>query len=92
MNRNVANFLALSECGRFQLYVHYMTRLTKYWLKLSMLTENRYPKQCYKMLKCFDDSGRNTWATDVKTWCTNIASLACSRSREYRIVFISSEN
>ena len=41
LNRNVANLFALSECGRYPLYVHYMTRLTKYWLKLSMLTEDR---------------------------------------------------
>ena len=31
LNRNVADFFALSECGRYPLFVTYMNRCVKYW-------------------------------------------------------------
>ena len=30
------------------------------------MEENRYPKQCYKLLRRLDDLGRTTWATHIK--------------------------
>jgi len=30
------------------------------------MSDKRYPKNCYKMLKSLDDIGRRNWATDVK--------------------------
>ena len=30
------------------------------------MSGNRYPKQCYIMLKNIDEAGRITWATHVK--------------------------
>ena len=30
------------------------------------MQNNRYPKNCYKMLKSLDEAGRHTWASDVK--------------------------
>ena len=60
------NVAALAECGRKPLYVHYMTKCIKYWLKLLSMEPGRYPKECYKMLLNFDSVGRKTWATDIK--------------------------
>ena len=66
LNSNVANFFALSECGRTPIAVTYMVRCVKYWLKILTMEENRYPKQCYKLLRRLDDVGRTTWATNIK--------------------------
>ena len=66
LNKSVANFFTLAECGRYPLYVTYMTRCVKYWVKLTRLPEERYPRQCYTMLRQLDEAGRNTWATKVK--------------------------
>jgi hypothetical protein len=66
LNQNVANFFALSECGRYPLSVLYMSKCIKYWCKLTHMSETRYPKRCYNMLRRLDELGRITWATHVK--------------------------
>ena len=66
LNRNVANFFPLAECGRYPLWVSYMTNCIKYWTKVITMPTARYPKQCYNMLKGLDDIGRTTWATHIK--------------------------
>ena len=30
------------------------------------MSQSRYPRQCYLMLKAHDDSGKNNWATNIK--------------------------
>ena len=54
----------LGECGRVPIAITYMTR--KYWIRLLHMERQRYPKQCYEMLKSLDSTGRVTWATHVK--------------------------
>ena len=66
LNTNAADFFALSECGRYLLYVTYMSRCAKYWTKLTRMEQCRYPKQCYDMLRHLDDANRTTWATHIK--------------------------
>ena len=60
------NVAALAECGRRPLYIHYITRCIKYWLKLTSMEIDRYPKACYNMLLNLDNSGRVTWISDIK--------------------------
>ena len=64
--KNTANVLALGECGRYPLCITYIPKCIKYWLNILKMDNHRYPKQCYNMLKRFDDAGRNTWATEIK--------------------------
>ena len=66
LKQNVPNVFALSECGRLPLSVTYMKNCIKYWTKLVTMNRDRYPKQCYIMLRRLDESGRNTWATQIK--------------------------
>ena len=66
LNQNVANYFAISECGRYPISVTYMYRCLKYWTKVISMPSNRYPKQCYVMLRRLDESGRTTWATHIK--------------------------
>ena len=62
------NSACLGECGRKPLYVLYLTRCIKYWLRLVQdLTADRYPKCCYNLLYSMQNSGYNTWAKSVKT-------------------------
>ena len=57
---------ALGECGRFPLAVFYMTQTVKYWIKLTQMTNHRYPRQCYLMLRSLTDAGKTTWASHIK--------------------------
>lgn len=66
LNKNVPNFVALSECGRLPLSTVYMTNCVKYWSKLTCMPNHRYPKQTYNMLRDLDQTGRVTWATHIR--------------------------
>ena len=50
----------------FALCTYYMTQSVKYWIKLLRMDTHHYPFQCYKMLKQLDDTGRKTWASNIK--------------------------
>ena len=50
LHQNTADFLALSECGRFPLAVTYMTQCVKYWVRLIQMPKYRFPKQCFDHL------------------------------------------
>ena len=63
LNKSV---FALSECGRYPLYVNYMSPCIKYWLSLITMDGQRYPKQCYIMLRRLQLGGRLTWCSKVK--------------------------
>ena len=45
----------------------YLKKCVKYWLKLVMMEDNRYPKQCNMLLYRLDQAERKTWATHVRT-------------------------
>ena len=66
LNQNVVNFFAYSECGRYPLSVTYMSRCVKFWCKITHMSDQRYPKQCYKMLRQLDEAGRHTWVSNIK--------------------------
>ena len=58
VSSTTSNVAVLGECGRHPLYIFYMTRCIKYWLKVLQMENTRYPNACYKMLKRLDDLGR----------------------------------
>ena len=60
------NCMALGECGRVPLCVTYYSKCIKYWCKILQMPIHRYPKNCYVMLKRFDDIGRINWVTKVR--------------------------
>ena len=64
--KNTFHSFVRGECGRYPLFVTYYCKCIKYWLRLVRMSGNRYPKQCYIMLKNLDESGRITWVTHVK--------------------------
>ena len=58
------------ECN-FLLIVLLQCKCIKYWIRLTRLSESRYPYQCYRMLRNLDRIGRITWATksrDILFW------------------------
>ena len=68
LKQNTNDTFALGECGRFPIMaIFYMTQVIKYWLKLTQIPNNRYPLQCYLMLKSLTDNGKVTWTTHVKS-------------------------
>ena len=58
LSQNTPDSLALGECGRYPLAINYISQCIKYWTKLLVMSNYRYPKHCYTMLKQLDDSGR----------------------------------
>ena len=66
VNKSVNDCVALGECGRFPLCIDHHVKCVKYWCKLLCMSEERYPRNCYIMLKRQDDIGRNNWVTSVK--------------------------
>ena len=65
-NGHTAVSTVLHLCGRRPLYIHYIARCIKYWLRLTQMDTARYPKACYNMLLNLDSLGRKTWISDVK--------------------------
>ena len=72
LNKNVANLFALSECGRYPLYVNYMSQCITYWLSLITMDGQRYPKQCYIMLRRLQMGGDLLGVQKLKTCCTSM--------------------
>ena len=66
LSKTINNDVALGECGRLPLCVSYFTICIRYWCKLLHMSDDRYPKNCYKMLKRLDEVERKCWATHVK--------------------------
>ena len=50
VSSSVSNHAVLGELGRFTLSVSYMKRCIVYWIKLTSMSEHRYPRKCYNML------------------------------------------
>ena len=76
VGRDVKNNVALGECGRFPVFIDAYVRVVKYWCRLLTMSDDRYPRQCYKMLCMHDKSGRSNWATHVR-------KLLCSHGFGY---------
>ena len=66
LGKTTTNVVALSECGRHQMYVHYHYRAIKYWCKLIESHPNRYINKCYTLLYQLDQSDRHNWASDLR--------------------------
>ena len=66
VNSSVNNVVALGECGRLPLCTNYHMKCVHYWCKLLQMSNHRYPKNCYLMLKGLDDVGRRSWASNVR--------------------------
>ena len=58
--------MALGECGRLPIAYHYNVKFIKYWLRLIHMDQSRYPKNCYDMLKRYDNIGRTSWVSKVR--------------------------
>ena len=65
--KKTSNEAVLGECGRYPLMLQYTVKCIKYWLKLLVMPNTRYPKACYNMIYILDGAGKKTWATSVKT-------------------------
>ena len=57
----------MGDCGRLPLYVQYVSKCIKYWLKIIHMNDNRYPKIVYELLFDLDSNGRRTWPSDIRT-------------------------
>jgi hypothetical protein len=58
--------LVYGETGRYPLYVNTYSRCIKFWLRLTMLEDHRYPKKAYNMLLALQRQNCNTWACKIR--------------------------
>ena len=65
VSSNTSNDVVLGEVGRFPLYVMYVIRCVKFWLKV-VRAEHCYIQSSYDVLKRLDEAGKHTWASDIK--------------------------
>ena len=77
--------MVLGECGRLPLYYTYFTTCIKYWCKLLTLSDHRYPKRCYIILKRLDEAGRINWATIVKNMSFMYGLAMCGSPKKLAI-------
>ncbi|KAK6191078.1 hypothetical protein SNE40_002826 [Patella caerulea] len=54
VNSRTSHAAVYGELGREPIYITYMSKLIKYWLKLLEMPTDRYPKACYNMLLSLD--------------------------------------
>ena len=66
VSKSTNNDVVLGECGRLPLYIDYVAKLIKYRCKLLQMRQQRFPRQCYIMLRDLDVAGRQTWASEVR--------------------------
>ena len=66
VNSTTNNMVVLGECGRYPLFIDYYFYCIRYWCKLLVMSNSRYPRNCYLMLKSLDDVGRRNWVTHIK--------------------------
>ena len=59
------NDAILGDLGRFPIYIYSVKRCLSYWLRLLQLSDTRYVKICYKMLKYNDSKGHKNWLTVI---------------------------
>ena len=60
------NAVVYGECGRHPVYINSYIRTIRYWLKLTVMPEERIPRKAYNMLLLLDNLGYKTWATEVR--------------------------
>ena len=63
---NYSNDAVLGDCGRFPVYIVAYKRCLNYWLKILKMTDDRYVKKCYIMLKSYAEAGVSNWATNIR--------------------------
>ena len=66
VGKYASNKAVLGETGRSNMYIHSQIRVIKYWIKLLKMGINRYPLQCYKMMKQLDEDGKTNWVSYVR--------------------------
>jgi hypothetical protein len=66
------NKMVYGELGRYPLYINSCVRCVKYWLKIVSMSDDRLPKQAYKMLLRVDENDKECWATRIRRILCNL--------------------
>ena len=61
------NTMVYGETGRYPLFVATAIKAVEYWLRVVMLFPERHTRKAYNMLVSMDNTGKETWATWVRT-------------------------
>ena len=62
------NTKVYDETGRYPLFVTTAIKAVKYWLRVVMMSLERHTRKAYNMLVNMDNTGKQTWATWVRTF------------------------
>ena len=67
VDRRTPNDFLYGELDRYPVYLNSYVRCIRFWLKLTRMEEHRVPYKAYKMLQYWDQRGKLTWATQIRT-------------------------
>ena len=65
------NTMVYGETGRYPLFVTTAIKAVKYWLRVVMMSPERHSRKAYNMLVSMDNSGKETWATWIRTFLSS---------------------
>ena len=68
LSRNANNCMALGDCGRYLMCTTYYTKCIKYSFHLLCMNDNRYPNNCYRILKSHAEIGRSNIDLDLASF------------------------
>ena len=62
------NTIVYGETGHYPLFDTTAIKAVKYWLRLVMMSPERHTRKAYNMLVSMDNTGKQTWATWLRTF------------------------
>ena len=62
------NTMVYGETGRYPVFVTTAIKAVKYWLRVVMMSPERHTRKACNMLASMDNSGKETWATWIRTF------------------------
>ena len=65
VNTRTPSTIVYAETGRYPLFINLYCRCIKYWLKLTMMDQNRYAKKAYLMLYNLQSQNFRTWTSEI---------------------------
>lgn len=72
-NKNTPNYIVRRETHHHKMELEIFTRATKWWMKILIMNDYRFPKMCYTRLKHLTNSPNNIAKYNCNTILGNVA-------------------
>ena len=89
LSSQITNHMVYGELGRHHLSILASTKCVKYWLRLNKLSNNRYSRMAYNMLKNMAEEGKKTGPQRFGTYCARMVSPLLGRMDQWETKHVS---